>query len=104
MTKKSKTKEDKQWLSDVAELGCICCRNMGYGPSPAEIHHTRAGQGMAQRASHKDVLPLCPPHHRASYDTGFHAAPKTWQQIHGTEIELLEQTKREVMELRACRV
>ncbi|MEX6284556.1 hypothetical protein AB6F63_16520 [Providencia hangzhouensis] len=31
MTKKSKTKEDKQWLSDVATLGCICCRNMGYG-------------------------------------------------------------------------
>lgn len=104
MTKKSKTKEDKQWLSDVAELGCICCRNMGYGASLAEIHHTRAGQGMAQRASHKDVLPLCPLHHRASYDTGFHAAPKTWQEIHGTEVELLEQIKKEVMELRACRV
>jgi len=43
MTKKSKTKEDKQWLSDVAELGCICCRNMGYGASPAEIHHVRTG-------------------------------------------------------------
>ncbi|MCG5378749.1 Ref family recombination enhancement nuclease [Providencia rettgeri] len=104
MTKKSKTKEDKQWLSDVAELGCICCRNMGYGATLAEIHHVRTGQGMAQRASHKDVLPLCPHHHRPSYDTGFHAAPKTWQEIHGTEIELLEQIKKEVMELRACRV
>lgn len=27
---KSKTKEEKKWLSDVAELGCICCRNMGF--------------------------------------------------------------------------
>ncbi|MGO0116451.1 Ref family recombination enhancement nuclease, partial [Proteus mirabilis] len=36
--------------------------------------------------------------------TGFHASPKSWQEIHGSEIELLEQTKQEVMELRACRV
>lgn len=63
---KSKTKEEKKWLSDVAELGCICCRNMGFGASLAEIHHVRTGQGMAQRASHTDVLPLCPPHHRTS--------------------------------------
>lgn len=101
---KSKTKEEKNWLSDVAELGCICCRNMGFGASLAEIHHVRTGLGMAQRASHTDVLPLCPPHHRACYETGFHASPKTWQEIHGSEIELLEQTKQEVMELRACRV
>ncbi|AYY80123.1 MULTISPECIES: Ref family recombination enhancement nuclease [Proteus] len=101
---KSKTKEERQWLSDVAELGCICCRNMGFGASRAEIHHVRTGQGMAQRASHTDVLPLCPPHHRACYETGFHASPKSWQEIHGSEIELLEQTKQEVMELRACRV
>ena len=101
---KSKTKEEKKWLSDVAELGCICCRNMGFGSSLAEIHHVRTGQGMAQRASHTDVLPLCPPHHRACYETGFHASPKTWQEIHGSEAELLEQTKIEVMELRACRV
>ncbi|ARX08038.1 TPA: DUF968 domain-containing protein [Proteus mirabilis] len=101
---KSKTKEERQWLSDVAELGCICCRNMGLGASLAEIHHVRTGQGMAQRASHTDVLPLCPPHHRACYETGFHASPKSWQEIHGSEAELLEQTKIEVMELRACRV
>lgn len=101
---KSKTKEERQWLSDVAELGCICCRNMGFGASLAEIHHVRTGQGMAQRASHTDILPLCPLHHRACYETGFHALPKSWQEIHGSEAELLEQTKIEVMELRACRV
>lgn len=101
---KSKTKDEKKWLSDVAELGCICCRNMGFGASLAEIHHVRTGQGMAQRASHTDVLPLCPPHHRACYETGFHASPKSWQEIHGSEAELLEQTKIEVIELRACRV
>lgn len=24
------TKGDKQWLSDVADLGCVVCRNLGY--------------------------------------------------------------------------
>ncbi len=61
---KSKTKAEQQWLSDVAELGCICCRNMGYGASRAELHHVRNGQGMGQRADHYSVLPLCPQHHR----------------------------------------
>lgn len=25
------TKDDKNWLSDVAALGCVVCRNLGYG-------------------------------------------------------------------------
>ncbi|CDG20919.1 conserved protein of unknown function [Xenorhabdus poinarii G6] len=74
------TKNEKQWLSDVASQGCIACRNLGLGASLAEIHH------------------------RACYPTDFHAAPKTWQVIHGTEIELLVQVKREVEEVRLCRV
>ncbi|PHM70327.1 Ref family recombination enhancement nuclease [Xenorhabdus sp. KJ12.1] len=98
------TNSEKQWLSDVASLGCIACRNLGLGASPAEIHHVRTGQGTAQRADHFSVLPLCPRHHRAGYPTGFHAAPKSWQAAHGTEIELLAQIKREVKEVRLCRV
>lgn len=96
----SKTKADQKWLDDVSALGCIACRNAGLGPSLAEIHHVRSGQGMAQRAEHTAVLPLCPRHHRACYDTGFHAAPKSWQEEHGTESSLLEQVAREVAELR----
>ena len=45
----SKTKADKQHLSDVASLGCVACRNAGLGPSPSEIHHVRSGAGMAIR-------------------------------------------------------
>lgn len=48
------TKDDKDWLSDVAELGCIVCRNLGFGSTPAEIHHIRTGQGAGQRANHKE--------------------------------------------------
>ncbi|MFM5175215.1 Ref family recombination enhancement nuclease [Aeromonas caviae] len=96
----SKTKADKQWLDDVRSLGCIACRNAGYGATPAEIHHVRSGSGMAQRAEHTRVLPLCPRHHRASYPTGFHAAPKSWQAEHGSEETLLAQVAREITALR----
>ncbi|WP_368188760.1 Ref family recombination enhancement nuclease [Aeromonas sp. R7-3] len=96
----SKTKADKQWLDDVSSLCCIACRNAGLGASLAEIHHVRSGAGMAQRSAHTQVLPLCPRHHRACYPTGFHAAPRSWQQEHGSEETLLEQVAREVTELR----
>ena len=96
----SKTKADKQWLDDVSSLGCIACRNAGHGATPAEIHHVRSGSGMAQRAEHTRVLPLCPRHHRASYPTGFHAAPKSWQAEHGSEETLLAQVAREITALR----
>jgi hypothetical protein len=52
------TKDDKRWLADVASLGCVVCRNLGYGASPAEIHHIRTGQGIAQRADHKKLTSL----------------------------------------------
>ncbi|HHY1018819.1 TPA: hypothetical protein ACVY19_006326 [Klebsiella michiganensis] len=35
---KSKTKAEKLHLSRVAALGCIVCRNLDYGESPAEMH------------------------------------------------------------------
>lgn len=77
----------------VASLGCVVCRNLGYGPSPAQLHHIRAGQGVGQRAKHTEVLPLCPRHHLATYPTGFHANPRSWQLEYGAEMELLKQTK-----------
>ncbi|MER2474060.1 hypothetical protein [Photorhabdus laumondii] len=69
-------KSEKQWLSNVTLLGCICCRNMGLGVTLAEIHHVRAVQDMAQRAAHFSIL-LHPRYHRAFHPTGFHAALKT---------------------------
>lgn len=86
-------KGDAKHLRNTASLGCVVCRNLGYGPSPAQLHHIRAGQGVGQRASHRQVIPLCPAHHLATYPTGFHANPRGWQQEHGTELELLEQTR-----------
>lgn len=96
--KRSATKSEKAWLSAVAALGCVACRNLGYGSSVAEIHHIRAGQGIATRASHGQVLPLCPYHHRTGgHGVAIHAGRKTWEENHGTELELLAQIAREVV-------
>lgn len=75
------TKDERKYLSMVAELGCAVCRRMGYEGTPAEIHHPRAGVGMGRRSSNLLAIPLCPEHHRGN--TGVHGLgtkgfPKHW--------------------------
>jgi hypothetical protein len=88
------TKDEKQHLSRVAELGCIVCKRLGFNGTPAEIHHLRAGQGWG-RSSHYHAIPLCFEHHRGK--TGVHGlGTKGFPKHYGfTEEELLE----EVLEL-----
>lgn len=99
MSKKSthKTKADQQHLDRVAALGCVVCRNLNYGETPAEIHHCSAGTGLSVRASHRRVIPLCPPHHRTGgHGVAIHAGRRTWEEKYGTEEELLTQTLAEL--------
>lgn len=87
-------KAEKEHLKKVAELGCIVCANMGYHGAPAEIHHVRFNQGLAQRASNFDVIPLCFMHHRGGgYRVAIHAGKKAFEARFGTEQQLLEQVK-----------
>lgn len=53
-----KNKSEKLHLSRVAGLGCIVCKNLRLGETPAEIHHIRTGQGVGQRADNFKVIPL----------------------------------------------
>ena len=89
------TKSEKTHMGRVAELGCIVCRNQGYGHTPREmtaIHHVRAGQGMGKRASNFDVLPLCARHHQTGgYGVAFHAGRREWERRYGSEVDLLAQ-------------
>ena len=97
--KKAATKAEKAHMNRVQALGCIACRSQGYPDTPAEIHHVRDGQGLGQRNSHYNVLPLCPTHHRVGgIGEAFHAGKQTWQQFWGSEEELLEQV-RELLEV-----
>lgn len=65
----------KRHMGRVAGIGCIACICLGYGPSPAHVHHIREG-----RIARNDYLtiPLCPEHH-----TGTH------QSVHMRKDELL---------------
>lgn len=91
------TKTDRIWLSRVAGLGCIVCKNLGFGETPAEIHHVRTGQGAGQRADHRKTIPLCHQHHRVGgHGVTIHAGKKTWEQKYGSETELLIQVVSEL--------
>lgn len=88
-------KEEKNHLDRVQQLGCIVCRNLGHHDTPAAIHHIRAGQGLGQRASNFEVIPLCSLHHQnGGYGVAIHAGQKTWESLYGTELELLAQVRR----------
>ena len=64
-------KEEKKHYAKIAQLGCSLCRHLGYGETPAEIHHIRKN---ATKRSLSPVIPLCREHHRG--DTGVHALGK----------------------------
>ena len=87
------TNDEKKHLDLLSQLGCIVCARLGYGATPAEIHHPRKGTGLALRASHYDAIPLCVEHHRGQ--TGVHGlGTKGFAKHYGfDESDLLETTK-----------
>ena len=58
----SKTAIKKEY-DEVASLGCILCRYLEFGQSPAEIHHIRR---YGEKRENAQVIPLCPEHHRGN--------------------------------------
>ena len=93
MKGRNPSKEEKEYMDKVQQLGCIVCANRGFPDVPAEIPHTR---GKTVEDAHLYVLPLCPSHHRF----GGHIEPisrhpykKRFEDAYGTEAELLEQVQ-----------
>lgn len=98
MVKRTATTRERQYMTKVAMLGCVICRNAGYGETPAEIHHIREGQGGGQRSSNYLTIPLCQNHHRLGGDgVAYHANDKQFEKLYGSELELLAQTIGEVL-------
>lgn len=61
---------ERHHVDRVAQLGCVVCRRLGFGQSPAEIHHVAEGSGKRYWFA---IAPLCPTHHdEARKGTGFH--------------------------------
>lgn len=88
-SRRRNTAQERKHLSAVAEQGCVLCGHLGYGKTPAEIHHLRHGMGMGMRNSNYNVIPLCPSHHRGN--EGFHGlGRRAFERMYGvTELDLL---------------
>lgn len=84
-------KEEREHYAKLARHGCILCRTLGYGETPAEIHHIRRYGG---KRSLSEVIALCTEHHRGN--SGVHGlGHKGFQRYWGySEEDLLERTKR----------
>lgn len=90
------TKAERDHMGAVAALGCVVCRNLGFGETPAEVHHIGNGT-LGKKASNFETIPLCEIHHRnGGHGVAVHAGRKTFEARYGTERELLEQTRREL--------
>lgn len=66
----------QRWMGRVAAIGCIACALLGFGETPAQVHHIREG-----RIARNDylTLPLCEPHHTGTQPgiaSVHHAKPK----------------------------
>lgn len=84
------TKAERKHYQILANLGCSLCRHLGYGETPAHIHHIRRMGGQRDNAP---VIPLCPEHHTGN--SGVHGmGRKAFTERYGvTEEDLLEQTE-----------
>lgn len=92
MKGRNPTTEEKRHMDSVRALGCIACRNMGI-ETPEDytcIHHV---DGKTKPGAHKKVLGLCDHHHSRYHKTGLHYNLTRWEEHHGTQEELLEQTR-----------
>ena len=87
-------KDERNHYDKIAQLGCIVCRNLGYGFSAPHIHHIRHGAGMGQKSHYLDAIPLCPNHHQhGGYGVALHAGIKEFEKKYGTEKDLLNKVK-----------
>jgi hypothetical protein len=78
-------KAEREHLNKVSSLPCCLC-----GDVPTEVHHLREGQGMAQRAQHFLVIPLCPSCHRGPQ--GAHGDKTMFRIMKKDELDLLAET------------
>lgn len=94
--------KEKLHMARVVSLGCIVCRNLGLGKSPAHAHHINS-KTMGKKSSDFETVPLCHLHHmhgdgsdRFKGQIAVHRGLKTFEERYGTERELLAQTLKEL--------
>ena len=71
------TRAEEQHVECVASIGCVVCRRLGHGYSPAEIHHVAEGSGLRSNFA---VVGLCKEHHTGG--SGFHTLRKRFLSLY----------------------
>lgn len=85
--------KEARYMGRVAALGCLVCRQLGYGHTPAQVHHIKEECGAGQRQSNFLVIPLCPAHHTdGGPGIAYHAGFRQFERMYGTELDLLAAT------------
>ena len=84
----------------LQDLGCICCRKLGYEGVPSDIHHV-LGHGYK---NNDRTIPLCAAHHRAVEWTPAHGpslaqGSKPFEERWGSEEELLREVDHAIFTL-----
>jgi len=80
--------EERRWLSNIREIGCIVCRRELNLFSEASPHHI---DGKTKPGAHLKTIPLCGRHHQIpgpGYCTR-HPDKSGFEKAYGTESELL---------------
>ena len=87
----------KTYMGMVASVGCVACRRLGIQPAPQNlVHHLRTGQGLGQKSSAYLTVALCHEHHQG--DFSIHNSRREFERVVGTELELLADTIRHVLD------
>lgn len=91
---KPPTKPEREWMTRIADMGCIACRKDGIS-SQASVHHIVQGN---RRLGHLFTLPLCPPHHQGDGRAvpSVHFTKRTFVARYGSELELLAELQVEL--------
>ena len=86
------SKAERAHMGRVAEQGCVICKRLGYGTTPAQVHHIRDGAGLSQRTSGWHAIPLCEAHHTGQ--NGVHGlGTRAFERTYGTtELDLSAET------------
>lgn len=85
--------KEARYMGRVAALGCVVCRQLGYGYTPAQVHHIKEECGAGQRQTTFLTIPLCPSHHTdGGPGVAYHAGFRQFERIYGTELDLLSAT------------
>jgi hypothetical protein len=100
MKGRNPTKQEKEWMDMISQIGCVVCKKFLDCFSPAEVHHI---DGKTKPEAHLKTIPLCYRHHRdgANNETyvSRHPFKNDFINRYGSEESLLEYTINEMLAL-----